>query len=70
MPSSPVYLLSQEKEDEARKALQWLRGSSYDIDKEIQQASAFQMHPRLEFQASLINIKEICQYLLDNMQDR
>ena len=44
MPSSPVYLLSQEKEDEARKALQWLRGSNYDIDKEIQQASAFQMH--------------------------
>ena len=44
MPSSPVFLLSQEKEDEARKALQWLRGSNYNIDKEIQQASAFQMY--------------------------
>merc|ERR1719192_736334 len=37
MPSSPVYLISQDKEEEARKALQWLRGSNYDIEKEIQQ---------------------------------
>ena len=64
MPSSPVYLLSQEKEDEARKALQWLRGSSYDIDKEIQQASAFQMHTHLKFKASLI-LYMIRQFILD-----
>ena len=39
VPSSPVFLLSQDREQEARKALQWLRGSSYDIEKEIQEVS-------------------------------
>ena len=47
MPSSPVYLISQDKEEEARKALQWLRGSNYDIEKEIQQESAFYLHAKI-----------------------
>ena len=39
VPSSPVFLLSQDREQEARKALQWLRGPNYDIEKEIQEVS-------------------------------
>ena len=39
MPSSPVFLLSQDREEEARKALQWLRGSSYNIEREIKEES-------------------------------
>ena len=39
MPSSPVFLLSQDREEEAQKALQWLRGSSYNIDREIKEES-------------------------------
>ena len=37
MPESPAFLLSKGKEEEAKKALQWLRGNGYDITKEIEQ---------------------------------
>lgn len=37
MPPSPVFLLSQDREEEARKALQWLRGSTYNIEREIKE---------------------------------
>ena len=39
LPESPVFLLSQDREEEARKALQWLRGSSYNIEREIKEES-------------------------------
>jgi facilitated trehalose transporter len=37
MPDSPVYLISKQKPEEARKALQWLRGSSYNPDAELKE---------------------------------
>ncbi len=39
MPESPVYLLSKGREEEARKSLQWFRGSSYDITDELEQVA-------------------------------
>nr|CAD7266896.1 unnamed protein product [Timema shepardi] len=35
MPESPVYLLSKDKQNEARRSLQWFRGSNYDIEDEM-----------------------------------
>ena len=39
MPESPVFLLSKGKENAARKSLQWLRGSKYDLGEEIEQVN-------------------------------
>ena len=39
MPESPVFLLAKGKEKGARKSLQWLRGSEYDIAEEIEQVN-------------------------------
>ena len=39
MPESPVFLLSKGKEKAARKSLQWLRGTEYDITEEIEQVT-------------------------------
>ncbi len=36
MPESPAYLLSKDMEEEARRSLQWLRGESYDVSKELE----------------------------------
>lgn len=35
MPESPVYLVIENREAEARKSYKWLRGSSYDPQSEI-----------------------------------
>jgi len=35
MPESPFYLIERGREDEARRALQWLRGNDYDIEDEF-----------------------------------
>lgn len=35
MPESPVYLLIENRDEEAKTALKWLRGSSYDPKQEI-----------------------------------
>lgn len=35
MPESPVFLLSKNRKDAARKALQWFRGQDYDVDDEL-----------------------------------
>ena len=48
MPESPVYLLSKDKEDEARMSLQWFRGSNHDVTSELKQMKA-----NVEHQASL-----------------
>ena len=37
IPESPVYLLSNDKEKAARKSLQWLRGTEYNMTEEIEQ---------------------------------
>ena len=37
MPESPYHLLTKNDEKGARKALQWLRGSQYDIDDEMEE---------------------------------
>ena len=39
IPESPVFLLAKGKEKGARKSLQWLRGSEYDIAEEIEQVN-------------------------------
>lgn len=35
MPHSPVYLASRGKISTAKKSLQWLRGTNYDVDVEL-----------------------------------
>ena len=35
MPESPYYLISTDKEVEAKAALQWLRGDSYNVEEDI-----------------------------------
>jgi len=35
MPDSPFYLVRKGRDEEARKALQWLRGNQYDIEEEF-----------------------------------
>lgn len=35
MPESPYYLLTREREEAAKKSLQWLRGKNYDISKDM-----------------------------------
>ena len=37
MPESPYYLLLRGREDDARKALQWLRGKDYDVEPEMEE---------------------------------
>jgi hypothetical protein len=37
MPDSPMYLISKQKHEEARKALQWLRGKHYNVDAELKE---------------------------------
>jgi hypothetical protein len=35
MPESPTWLVRHGKRNEARKALVWLRGPDYDVEKEL-----------------------------------
>ena len=35
MPESPVYLITEKREDDAKKSFKWLRGDSYDPQYEI-----------------------------------
>ena len=35
MPESPVWLMRNERDGEARKTLQWLRGKGYDVEPEM-----------------------------------
>lgn len=35
MPESPVFLLSKNRKDAAKKALQWFRGRDYDVEDEL-----------------------------------
>ena len=39
MPESPVFLLSKGKEKDARKSLQWLRGTEYCTAEEIEKVT-------------------------------
>lgn len=41
MPESPNYLVTHSKRDEALKSLAKLRGSSYNLGREIDQLQAF-----------------------------
>lgn len=36
MPESPVYLITEDRIDDARSAFKWLRGSHYDPQREIE----------------------------------
>ena len=40
MPESPYYLVTRGKIDEATKAMQFLRGKSYDVTEDIQELQA------------------------------
>lgn len=35
IPESPIYYLQKNKDEEAKAALQWFRGSEYNIDEEF-----------------------------------
>jgi hypothetical protein len=37
MPDSPKYMIAKQNHEEARKALQWLRGSNYNPDAELKE---------------------------------
>ena len=37
LPESPVWLMRNDKEKEARQTLAWLRGHSYDIEPEVEE---------------------------------
>jgi MFS family permease len=40
MPESPVYLIVEDRTDDAKKSYKWLRGSSYDPQAEIDELKA------------------------------
>ncbi|KAJ8930851.1 hypothetical protein NQ314_016270 [Rhamnusium bicolor] len=42
IPETPRFLMSKGKEDKSREALQWLRGSETDIDKEFHELQKYQ----------------------------
>uniref|UniRef100_A0A336LQF3 Facilitated trehalose transporter Tret1 n=1 Tax=Culicoides sonorensis TaxID=179676 RepID=A0A336LQF3_CULSO len=37
MPESPTYLVAKDREDDALKSLEWLRGSRYDCQSELEE---------------------------------
>ena len=37
LPESPVWLMRNDKEKEARRTLTWLRGGKYDIEPEVEE---------------------------------
>lgn len=41
MPETPNYLVSKQKPEKARQSLARLRGSSYNVDREVEQLQAF-----------------------------
>ncbi len=57
MPESPYYLVTKGKEQEARKALQWLRGKQYDIDDEY--SEMVETHQRQQ-EIGTISLKDFC----------
>ncbi|XP_037933161.1 facilitated trehalose transporter Tret1 [Teleopsis dalmanni] len=40
MPETPTYLVGKNKEEQAIKSIQWLRGSNYDYNTEIEELKA------------------------------
>lgn len=54
MPESPVYLVIENREDEAMESLKWLRGSSYDPREEVDQLK----QELLENETEKISLKE------------
>ena len=37
LPESPVWLMRNDREEEARRTLAWLRGGAYDIEPEVEE---------------------------------
>ena len=37
LPESPVWLMRNNKEEDARRTLAWLRGGAYDIEPEVEE---------------------------------
>ena len=56
MPDSPVYLIAQNQREDAKKALQWLRGPSADIEVELNQLEQSQ---EKEAQVGSIGLKDL-----------
>ena len=52
MPESPVWLMRKERENDARKVLQWLRGRTYNIEPEMKELEVVVSEEKLSNESS------------------
>lgn len=55
MPESPVYLVIENREDEAKKSFKWLRGNSYDPQLEVDELK----HDIAEAAKNQVSLKDV-----------
>uniref|UniRef100_A0A182K6J5 Facilitated trehalose transporter Tret1 n=1 Tax=Anopheles christyi TaxID=43041 RepID=A0A182K6J5_9DIPT len=63
MPETPNYLVSKQKPEKARRSLARLRGSSYNIDREVEQLQSFAAKTNASGKKSL-SLRETIQALV------
>uniref|UniRef100_A0A6E8VUK9 Facilitated trehalose transporter Tret1 n=1 Tax=Anopheles coluzzii TaxID=1518534 RepID=A0A6E8VUK9_ANOCL len=63
MPETPNYLVSKQKPEKARRSLARLRGSSYNIDREVEQLQSFAAKTNASGKKSL-SLRETVQALV------
>ena len=54
MPESPVWLMRKEREEEARKTLEWLRGEGYNVEPEMKELEVVVLEEKIGNESSSI----------------
>ena len=52
MPESPIWLMRKEREGEARKVLEWLRGEGYNVEPEMKELEVVVMDEKMAAESS------------------